>query len=62
MNFQATGAPSTQENESLISKSVKTLTLLKDSPIGTLATHALFFAVGAIIVKSDAAELIVPQL
>ncbi|KAL6946079.1 hypothetical protein ACO0OE_003058 [Hanseniaspora uvarum] len=62
MNFQATGAPSAQENQSFISKSIETLTLLKDSPIGTLATHALFFAVGAIIVKSDAAELIVPQL
>lgn len=62
MNFQATGAPTAQENQSFISRSIQTLTLFKESPIGALATHALFFAVGAMIVKSDAAELIVPQL
>ncbi|XBW36650.1 hypothetical protein QEN19_002221 [Hanseniaspora menglaensis] len=62
MSFEATGAESLQENKSLVAKAAEYFTLIKESPIGTLATHAAIFAVGVVAIKSNAAELLVPQL
>ncbi|KAL6927931.1 hypothetical protein ACO0SA_004554 [Hanseniaspora valbyensis] len=62
MSFEAIGAESSQENKSLVSKATEYFNLIKESPIGTLATHATLFAVGVVAIKSGAAELLVPQL
>lgn len=62
MSFEAVGANTTEENKSFVSKAAEYFTLIKESPIGTLAAHATLFAVGVVVINSGPAELLVPQL